>query len=151
MILLLAIFLVSIYTDVLTHVMYKGMSRGLTTEDFTEINDISDKNTELYTNLQSYLNEIRNLNSTRYFYTAKRGKYGKLIYLVDGLDKGAKDFRNPGDHIEKEMIPYIKKGTLGSDCLFTRYYRYHMGTYFYSLLSSKGIKWVWTSCRCTLY
>lgn len=53
------------------------------------------------------------MNSTRYFYTAKRNAEGKLIYLVDGLDLGADDFAYPGSYIEDEMIPYIERALTG--------------------------------------
>lgn len=96
-----------------TDVMYEGINDMLGKADFTEINDESDKSSELYQTLQSKLNEIRNLNSTRYFYTAKRNDNGDLIYLVDGLDQDADDFRNPGDLIEEEMIPYIERALAG--------------------------------------
>ena len=96
-----------------TDAMYKGVSDTLTREDFTEINTREDMNTEQYKTLQSYLNQIRNMNSTRYFYTAKRNSEGKLIYLVDGLDFGADDFEYPGDYIEDEMIPYIERALSG--------------------------------------
>ncbi|MCI7545321.1 MAG: hypothetical protein MSA96_00875 [Treponema porcinum] len=49
------------------------------------------------------------MNSTRYFYTAKRGSDGRLIYLVDGLDLSADDFAYPGTNIEEELIPYIDR------------------------------------------
>ncbi len=96
-----------------TDIMYEGINSMLGREDFDEINDASDESSELYQTLQSKLNEIRNLNSTRYFYTAKRNENGELIYLVDGLEQGAADFRNPGDLIEEEMIPYIERALDG--------------------------------------
>lgn len=102
-----------------TDAMYKGVSDTLTREDFTEINTREDMNTERYKTLQSYLNQVRNMNSTRYFYTAKRNAEGKLIYLVDGLDFGADDFEYPGDYIEEEMIPYIER-TLSGETVYSQ-------------------------------
>lgn len=96
-----------------TDAMHKGVSDILTREDFTEINKKEDMDTERYKSLQSYLNQIRNMNSTRYFYTAKRNAEGKLIYLVDGLDLGADDFAYPGTYIEDEMIPFINRALSG--------------------------------------
>lgn len=66
-----------------------------------------------YQRLQSSLNEIRNLNSTRYLYTAKRNEEGRLIYLIDGLELDAEDFAYPGTYIEEEMIPYIDAALSG--------------------------------------
>lgn len=129
---LLAILSVSVYTFILqkeanentlnhaieensrrTDAMYEGVQKFLTKEDFSEINDRSDMESEQYVTLQEHLNEIRSMNSTRYFYTAKRNSEGKLIYLVDGLDYGTGDFAYPGTYIEKEMIPYIDRALAG--------------------------------------
>ncbi len=96
-----------------TDAMYEGVQEFLTKEDFSEINDRSDMDSEQYIELQSHLNEIRRMNSTRYFYTAKRNAEGKLVYLVDGLDYGSDDFAYPGTYIEDEMIPYIEKALSG--------------------------------------
>ena len=96
-----------------TDAMYEGVQNFLKKEDFSEINDKSDMTSELYVALQLHLNEIRSMNSTRYFYTAKRNDEGKLIYLVDGLDYGSEDFAYPGTYIEDEMIPYIEKALAG--------------------------------------
>ena len=68
---------------------------------------------EQYQTLQTTLNQIRSLNSTRYLYTAKRNSEGKLIYLVDGLDLDTSDFAYPGTYIEDEMIPYINSALSG--------------------------------------
>ena len=96
-----------------TDAMYEGVQKFLTKEDFSEINDSADMESEHYKTLQSRLNEIRSMNSTRYFYTAKRNAEGKLIYLVDGLDYDTEDFAYPGTYIEDEMIPYIEKALSG--------------------------------------
>lgn len=114
LIILIGVLFIAVYTNILqnmynesildneiavnssrTDAMHKGVSDILTREDFTEINKKEDMDTERYKSLQSYLNQIRNMNSTRYFYTAKRNAEGKLIYLVDGLDLGADDFAYP--------------------------------------------------------
>ena len=96
-----------------TDAMQKGVSGFITREDFTDINSVEDMDTELYKSLQTRLNQIRNMNFTRYFYTAKRGSNGRLIYLVDGLDLDADDFAYPGTYIEDEMIPYIETALSG--------------------------------------
>lgn len=70
-------------------------------------------NSAQYRSLQSYLNELRSLNSTRYLYTAKRGPGGKPIYLIDGLDLEAPDFAYPGTYLEEEMVPYLEAALSG--------------------------------------
>ena len=138
LIVLLSILFVSAYTFVLqkitndttlsntieensrrTDAMYEGVQGFLTREDFSEINDVSDMESELYITLQKHLNEIRSMNSTRYFYTAKRNAEGRLIYLVDGLDYGSDDFAYPGTYIEEEMIPYIER-TLKGEAVYSQ-------------------------------
>ena len=96
-----------------TNAMYAGVQNFLTKEDFSEINDRADMSSELYRTLQGHLNEIRSMNSTRYFYTAKKNAEGTLIYLVDGLDYDADDFAYPGTAIEDEMVPYIERALSG--------------------------------------
>lgn len=96
-----------------TDAMQTGVSGFITREDFTEINSMEDMDTELYQTLQRRLNQIRTMNNTRYFYTAKRGSDGRLIYLVDGLAPDADDFAYPGTYIEDEMIPFIDKALAG--------------------------------------
>ena len=84
-------------------------------EDFDQINDQSDEKNPLYKDISSYFNEVRTLNSTRYIYTAKKNKEGKLVYVVDGLDPDADDVRHPGDYIEDEMVPYIDRAISGEN------------------------------------
>ena len=129
---LLAVLLIAVYTLILqknysestlkaevqrdsdcSDAIHKLITDKLTKEDFEKINNKLDMKTERYQKLQKNLNELRNLNSTRYLYTAKRNKEGKLIYQVDGLDLGASDFAYPGTLIEKEMIPYINQALSG--------------------------------------
>lgn len=93
--------------------IYQLVSDSFTKEDFENITTVDDMKSDRYKELQGKLNELRTLNSTRYLYTAARGKDGKLIYLVDGLDLDAEDFAYPGTYIEKEMIPYIDAALSG--------------------------------------
>lgn len=93
--------------------IHRLVSNKFTREDYSQINTIEDMQTERYKELQTELNELRTLNSTRYLYTAKRNDEGKLIYLIDGLDLGAEDFAYPGTYIEDEMIPYIDAALSG--------------------------------------
>lgn len=93
--------------------IHRVISSKITKDDIEKINDKSDMQTIRYQKLQENLNELRSLNSTRYLYTAKRNKQGRLIYQVDGLDSKASDFAYPGTYIEKEMVPYISKALSG--------------------------------------
>ncbi len=93
--------------------IHKLVSNKFTREDFNSISSVSDMDLPRYKELQSQLNELRSLNSTRYLYTAKKAADGRLIYLVDGLDLDADDYAYPGTYIEEEMVPYIEKALSG--------------------------------------
>ncbi len=95
--------------------VHKLVDEKIDRENFLQIKDRSDEDTQFYKDISSYLNEIRTLNSTRYIYTATRNEEGKLIYVVDGLDSDAGDVRHPGDYIEDEMIPYIERALSGEN------------------------------------
>lgn len=129
---LLAVFLIAVYTFLLqksyststleanvdqnitcSDAIHKLVSNTFTRDDFTDINTVDDMSSERYQTLQTTLNQIRSLNSTRYLYTAKSNSEGKLIYLVDGLDLDTSDFAYPGTYIEDEMIPYINSALSG--------------------------------------
>lgn len=129
---LLAVFLIAVYTFLLqksyststleanvdqnitcSDAIHKLVSNTFTRDDFTDINTVDDMSSERYQALQTTLNQIRSLNSTRYLYTAKRNSEGKLIYLIDGLDLDTSDFAYPGTYIEDEMIPYINSALSG--------------------------------------
>lgn len=130
--LLLAVFFISLYTVALlksnsritlsaaverniscSDAVHRAISNRLTRADFEQINTKSDMSSAQYRSLQSYLNELRSLNSTRYLYTAKRGPGGKPIYLIDGLDLEAPDFAYPGTYLEEEMVPYLEAALSG--------------------------------------
>lgn len=93
--------------------IHKLVSDKFSENDFVTIDSPDDMQSERYKQLQQELNEYRSLNSTRYLYTATRDKDGKLIYLIDGLDPDAEDFRRLGDYIEPEVVPYIESAMSG--------------------------------------
>ena len=93
--------------------IHRLVSNKFTREDFETIHSEADMQSDRYKELQQELNELRSLNATRYLYTATRGEDGRLIYLVDGLDPDAEDFRKPGTYIEEEIIPYISDALAG--------------------------------------
>lgn len=82
---------------------------AITIDSFKEINTINDEEKNCYVDIQKKLNEIRKISNTRYLYTAKYNKNGELIYIIDGLDSNAEDFRHPGMFIEEEIIPDLQR------------------------------------------
>ncbi len=99
------------------NVIYKTLCNDFISDDFISINSESDKSSERYITMQNRMNELRSMTSVRYLYTAKRNAEGDLIYIIDGLNADASDFRNPGDKIEEEMIPYIDKAMNGESVI----------------------------------
>ncbi len=99
------------------NVIYKTLCQDFTTDDFLSINSEADKSSYRYITMQNRMNELRNMASARYLYTAKRNTDGDLVYVIDGLNTNASDFRNPGDKIEEELIPYIEKAINGESVI----------------------------------
>ncbi len=90
-----------------TDAMHQGVENLITRGDFTDLGSKADIDSPRYQRIQKRLNEIRNMNSARYFYTAKRNELGQLVYVVDGLNLASDDIRYPGDLIEPEVVPFI--------------------------------------------
>lgn len=89
----------------------------LTSEMFSELNVMSDDESELYKIAKDKLENIRKVTSVRYLYTAKKTAEGDFIYLVDGLPSDSEDFRYVGDLIEPECIPDLQKALDGNTVL----------------------------------
>ena len=85
----------------------------LNLEGFVHINTLKDMRRDTYQDMQSMLDNIRQIANVRYLYTAKLGEDGQPVYLIDGLDLGAEDFAYPGTRIEEEMAPYIQTALSG--------------------------------------
>ena len=76
---------------------------------FSELNTPADEEKEIYLTTYKQLDEIRRIANILYLYTAKLNENGDYIYVLDGLDRDAEDFRHIGDPIEDEIIPELKK------------------------------------------
>ena len=74
-----------------------------------ELNSAADEDHLLYVQVQSLLKSVRQLTAVRYLYTAKLNDEGKAVYVVDGLDPEAEDFRHIGDLIEPEVLPLLTR------------------------------------------
>ena len=79
---------------------------------FTHINGPEDGRRDTYAEVRAMLENIRQIANVRYLYTAKLDASGRPVYLVDGLPPDSPDFRHPGDFIEEDIVPMLKK------CLF---------------------------------
>lgn len=76
---------------------------SLSYETFQEINTKEDIKKPSYIKSKEMLEKVKEATGVRYLYTGKEAEDGTLIYLIDGLDGAAEDFRYPGDPIEVEI------------------------------------------------
>ena len=81
----------------------------LNLEGFVHINTLKDMRRDTYQDMQSMLDNIRQIANVRYLYTAKFKDRGQPMYLVDGLPPNSSDFRSPGDLIEQDIVPMLNR------------------------------------------
>lgn len=93
--------------------MHSYIENILTSEIFQSINSPEDMSTPLYQTSQEAMFSVKQATGVQYFYTAKRTEDGRFIYVIDGLNPGAADFRRPGDAIEPEIIPELERALAG--------------------------------------
>ncbi len=86
-------------------------------KSFTELNTREDETKAIYLSAYKQMDQIRRIANIRYLYTAKRDASGTYIYVLDGLDRDAGDFRHVGMPIEKEIIPDLEKCLNGRSVL----------------------------------
>lgn len=83
-------------------------AQGIVNQDsFRVLNAKEDMRSLVYREQQADLNKIRRISSIRYLFTAKRDADNKIVYVIDGLDLGAADFRFIGDPVETEILPQL--------------------------------------------
>ncbi len=97
--------------------VYEFLDKSLDKKSFVTLKEKNDMETETYQEMQQMMQTIRETSHIRYLYTASQTPDGTYIYLVDGLSLNSPDFRNPGDKIEAENLPDIKKAYEGKTVL----------------------------------
>ena len=90
-------------------VVYEYVEEIIDENSFKELNTINDEEKEVYLSTHEQMDQIRRIANIRYLYTAKQNANGEYIYVLDGLDRDAEDFRHVGDPIEEEIIPELKE------------------------------------------
>ena len=95
-------------------------------KSFSELNTIEDEKKDIYLTTYRLMDQIRRIANIRYLYTAKKTTDGQYIYVLDGLDRDAEDFRHVGAPIEEEIIPKLDaclsgQAILGDDILVTEW------------------------------
>lgn len=93
--------------------IYDHVQESLDLSTFMEINTKEDQKKQSYQTMKSHLEEIKLATGVRYLYTAKKTDDGEFIYVVDGLDSSAEDFRYPGDLIEPEITETMQRAMEG--------------------------------------
>lgn len=89
-------------------------------QSLVELNSAADEGGPLYDEVQDLLTSVRQLTAVRYLYTARLNDQGKAVYVVDGLDPAAEDFRHIGDLIEPEVLPLLTRCLQGNPRMRTR-------------------------------
>ena len=90
-------------------IVYEYVEQIIDENSFKELHSIEDEEKEIYLSTYKQLDQIRRIANIRYLYTAKQNANGEYIYVLDGLDRNAEDFRHVGDPIEDEIIPALEK------------------------------------------
>lgn len=93
--------------------IYNYIDTFLDKTTFLDINTKKDSAKSSYQKMQTLLNNIKQATGVEYLYTAKKNENNEFIYIVDGLDTNASDFRNPGDLIETEIWNEMQKALNG--------------------------------------
>lgn len=88
--------------------VYKHALDKIDLNSFYFLNNSNDEQSVLYQKMLTDFNNLRESANIKYLYTAKKNNLGDYIYLIDGYEKGADDFRHIGDHIEPEILEQIK-------------------------------------------
>lgn len=87
--------------------IFSYVVRRIPAKSLPLLNAPEDSGQPLYKEVQDLLKNVRHLTAMRYLYTAKLNAEGKPVYVVDGLEESAEDFRHIGDLIEPEVIPQL--------------------------------------------
>ena len=97
--------------------IYSFIEENLQADCFQEISEPEDMESEQYKRLQEKMRSVKESSGVRYLYTAKQTGEGSFVYVLDGLDPSAEDFRKPGDPIEPEIIPELQRAMSGEEIL----------------------------------
>ena len=72
---------------------------------------------DTYQDMQSMLDNIRQIANVRYLYTAKLGEDGQPVYLIDGLDLGRRTLPTPAPASRRRWPPISRRRCLESPCI----------------------------------
>ncbi len=95
--------------------VYHYAQQFIDENSFKELNTIDDEKKAIYLTAYKQMDQIRHIANLRYLYTAKKNAQGEYIYVLNGLDREAEDFRHVGMPIEEEIIPQLEKCLQGQE------------------------------------
>ncbi len=99
-----------------TFCIYDEIEEEFDMSTFDDINTKEDVTKEKYVEAKDYLTDLRDTAGVLYLYTAKVNDEGEFIYVIDGLEEEG-DFRYPGDPIEVDIVPDMKRALSGENVL----------------------------------
>lgn len=97
--------------------IYTFIDEKIAPESFTDINSEQDMLHPVYLEMKQVFKDVKHATGVQYLYTAKRAEDGTLVYVIDGLEHTASDFRFPGDPIESEIVPALELALAGEQVL----------------------------------
>lgn len=93
--------------------IYTYIENEMDKDTYCLINEKDDIETGLYKDAHILFERIKRVTGVQYLYTAKQTENGDFVYLIDGLDLSASDFRFPGDKIEPEITDALERALSG--------------------------------------
>ena len=136
-IILLALFLVFLYTYIIQHTynnhvlhelinknvekantLYSYVLEQVNDEDFLLINIEEDMQTDQYKKLHKKLKSFQDLNGAKAIFTVKCDADGNAMIVVDGMDENDEAFRKTGTSVSEEILPIVASALQG-DALYT--------------------------------
>ena len=94
-------------------VVHRYVEEIISDDAFRELSTEEDEKKPIYLDTYKIMDQIRRIANIRYLYTAKQNAAGEYIYVLDGLDRNAEDFRHVGMPIEEEIVEQLGKSLKG--------------------------------------
>lgn len=117
--------------------IYTFLDGRLDENTFASINGPEDMHSSSYLKTRELLRFVRESTGVMYLYTAKQDDAGNLVYLVDGLSE-EEDFRYPGDALEPEIEPAMRRALAGETVLPDHIQKTEWGKIFITYLPIHG-------------
>lgn len=131
------------YADMITSLrervqaIYTLLDGRLDESTFRGIDAPEDMASTTYRQTQQLLRFVRESTGVLYLYTAKQNERGELVYVVDGLSE-EEDFRYPGDRLEPEIEPAMRRALAGENVLPDHIQKTDWGKIFITYLPIHG-------------